>query len=152
MFNSWDFRLPRLPIAQWLIIALIAIALSVVLHEVQDLKQQIRQANYSAVVSNLRAALIERWVETQVLPRQGAADDVSGLNPMRLLKQLPDNYLGELNVAPSDAEDIWFFNTKQNCLVYVEASGQQILHPLVRGSVTKGMLGGWDIAPTLHTK
>ncbi|HEY3300018.1 MAG TPA: hypothetical protein VGJ90_04525 [Methylophilaceae bacterium] len=152
MFNSWDFRLPRLPIAQWLIIALIAIALSVVMHEVQDLKQQIRQANYSAVVSNLRAALIERWVETQVLPRQGVAEEISGLNPMRLLKQLPDNYLGELNAAPSDAEDIWFFNTKQNCLVYVEASGQQILHPLVKGSVTKGMLGGWDIAPTLHTK
>lgn len=152
MFNSWDFRLPRLPIAQWLIIALIAITLSVVMHEVQDLKQQIRQANYSAVVSNLRAALIERWVETQVLPRQGVAEGISGLNPMRLIKQLPDNYLGELNAAPSDAEDIWFFNTKQNCLVYVEASGQQILHPLIKGSVTKGMLGGWDIAPMLHTK
>lgn len=148
MVNGWDFRLPRLPMTQWLIIALVTITLGVAIHEVQDLKQQIRQANYSAVVSNLRAALIERWVATQVLPRQGVTQDLSRINPMRLLKQLPDNYLGELDETPSDAEDVWLFNTKQNCLVYVDVRGKQILHPLVKGSVAIGMLGGWDINPT----
>jgi hypothetical protein len=133
-------------------IALAAITLSVAMHEIQDLKQQIRQANYSAVVSNLRAALIDRWVETQVLPRQVGTGDLSGLNPMRLLKQLPDNYLGELNETPSDAEDVWLFNTKQNCLVYVDVSGKQILHPLEKGSVKIGMLGGLNINPTQNTR
>lgn len=122
------------------------------MYEVQDLKQQIRQANYAAIVSNLRAALIERWVETQVLPQQRAEDDVIAPNPMRLLKQLPENYLGELNATPNDAEDVWFFNTKQNCLVYVDVRGEKILHPLVKGSVVQGMLGGWDLAPTQHAK
>jgi len=152
MLKNGDFRLPRLPMSQWLMIALVAITLGVAMHVVQDLKQQIRQANYSAVVSNLRAALIERWVETQVLPRQDAAGDLSGLNPMRLLRQLPDNYLGELKEMPSDAEDVWFFSTKQYCLVYVDISGKQLLHPLVKGSVAIGMLGGWDIKPTQNTR
>jgi hypothetical protein len=152
MLKNWNFRLPRLPMTHWIMMALAAITLSVAMHEVQDLKQQIRQANYSAVVSNLRAALIERWVETQVLPRHGGTGDLSGLNPMRLLKQLPENYLGELNETPSDAEDIWLFNTKQNCLVYVDISGKQILHPLVKGSVTIGMLGGGDINPTQNRR
>lgn len=151
MAKDLDSRLSRSHVAQCLIIALIVTALGIGINEVRDLKQQIRQANYNAVVSNIRAALLERWVETQVLPQQGVAGEPSVLNPMRLLKQLPENYLGELAKTPSDAVDVWFFNTKQNCLVYVDVSGKQILHPLRKGNVAKGMLGGWDVAPAQLT-
>ncbi len=151
-----DFRLPSLPIVQWVMLALVLIAFTMVIYEVQDLKRQIRQANYLAVMSNLKAALIERWVETQLFPKSkpqlvGANAVIEYratlFNPMRLLKQVPENYLGALNKAPNNAKDVWFFNSKQNCLVYVNASGKPIPHPLVTGSLTRGMIGGLDIAP-----
>lgn len=142
-------------------IALVVIAFTTAIFEVQDLKRQIRQANYLAVMSSLRAALIERWVETQLFPKpKQQATGANGVieyratlfNPMRLLKQVPENYLGALNKAPNNAKDVWFFNSKQNCLVYVNASGKPIPHPLVTGSVTRGMIGGLDIAPSPRNK
>jgi hypothetical protein len=147
-FRLPRLNLPRLNTVQWLTVALIAIAVLAFVNEVRDLQYQIRQAKYATVVSNIRAALIEHWVDRQVLPQQYVANGNTAIsNPMQLLKQVPENYLGALNQTPDNARDIWFFDTQQHCLVYVDVEGKPHLHPLVSGNASRGMLGGWDLAP-----
>jgi hypothetical protein len=63
--------------------------------------------------------LAESWVHRSVnnQPMDNAA--LQDSNPILLMAEKPENYIGELSEAPNNKKDIWYFDTKKKLLIYV---------------------------------
>ena len=130
-------------------LALIWAAILILASELASLRKQIQLATHKAVVSEMRAALIEVWVARHLHTSSSEMQAQAGGNPIRLLAQPPEGYLGEFNVAPDDMENAWFFNTHTQCLVYVFKKDEQLAYRLKSTSglpaAAVGMIGGLDL-------
>lgn len=139
----------RLSKSTWLMLALIWAAILIVASELASLRKQIQLASHKAVVSEMRAALIEVWVARHLRTSSSEMQALAGDNPIRLLPEPPEGYLGEFNVAPEDMENVWFFNTHTQCLVYVFDENEQLAYKLKSTAglpaAAVGMIGGLDL-------
>lgn len=133
----------------WWILALMWVAIWIVASELASLRKQIQLASHSAVVSEMRAALIEVWVARHLHTSPSSMHALTGDNPIRLLSEPPESYLGEFNVAPEDVKNAWFFNLHTQCLVYVFDENEQQAYKLRSTAglpaASRGMIGGLDL-------
>lgn len=110
-------------------------------HEWIALRNEIEQANHKAEVNNIRTDMTEAWVHRQIAHKNVEAKKLVNTNPVRLMQTPPLHYIGELKQWPKKRA-VWFYDKRQQCLVYLFQSGESIEYRL---KVEIGMLSGLNI-------
>lgn len=128
----------------YFVVLLGALGLLALLRETLQLQQEIQQATHAAVVSAMRAELMESWVRLQV-----ASSSLEPGNPVRWLRHAPQAYLGEFRQPPPQVQTAWFYDLSQDCLVYVFAGGEKAAYRLKTtaglSGAARGVIGGVDL-------
>lgn len=77
--------------------------------------------------SRLRSALSSELTHYMLTRQFENIENLHGVNPMSLLDEPPDNYLGERRVLDLTAlpDGVWFFDTSRNVLVYTISNVDQ---------------------------
>jgi hypothetical protein len=80
----------------------------------------------------------------------GIRADLDGVNPMRLMLKVPLHYLGEYDSPPEEFRDVWFFDIRKRCLVYIFENGEFAAYRLVKKSemtnLKGSVIGDWRLA------
>lgn len=134
---------------RWCMAAILVIVSMIVTYEFSSLRHEIWYATHAAQVNEIRAKLIEIWVAHHVSPNALAPSDLVGANPIRLMSEPLQGYVGEFNHPPKALKNAWFFNLKTHCLVHVLGGHEQIGYRLevIAGMPEAGigMVGGIDL-------
>lgn len=132
-------------------VSIIGILASVMLYSLNRTQKQIEAAMLDTEVTNLRWELRAEWAHRNVTGRSLASREIDNANPMRLLSERPQNYLGEHAGVPQYAQSIWYFDTSDKRLVYVFSDGRQARYRLANtaslGRASPGAIGGMDLVP-----
>lgn len=118
------------------VILLIAILASVLLGALEKIQAQFEEAAVQSEISALRVELLDVLSHQQLV---GGALPKSN-NPVRWVHREPANYLGEMTKAP-DARGVWYFDSHDDCLVYLFRHGGRIKLRLVRGEESRQIAG-----------
>lgn len=114
--NNHGFTLLEMVI----VIVLISFLGLIVLDRVWKYRVYAEEAVVTATVGNIRSAL---GLEVAKLAVRGKARDIAKLNntnPMELMAQKPDNYLGEFDSFNKINETgVWYFDTTDRSLNYI---------------------------------
>ena len=132
-------------------IAVIAILASILLFSLNRAQSQVEVVMMEADLSNMRWGLRELWAHRNAIGQALADSEIDNANPLRLLGDHPNNYSGEYAETPSDAQSIWYFDTKAQRLVYVFSDGRQLRYRLTHTTklnrASLGAVGGIDLVP-----
>ena len=103
-----------------IVIILISILGLIILNRVWKYRVYAEEAVVTATVGNIRSAL---GLEVAQLAVRGNAHKISRLentNPMELMAQKPDNYLGEFsNSSKINQTGVWYFDKNEKTLNYI---------------------------------
>lgn len=103
-----------------IVIVLISILGLIILDRVWKFRIYAEEAAVTATIGNIRSAL---GLEVAALAVRGKTGNIASLqntNPMKLLAQTPNNYLGEINnITEADDKGAWYFNNNDHSLNYV---------------------------------
>jgi hypothetical protein len=81
-------------------------------------------------LNNLRLSLAEYWVDESLKNQSIKSEVLKNGNPMLLIAERPENYIGEFSEAPSNKKEVWYFDTKKKQLIYVFNDGRQARYRL----------------------
>lgn len=102
------------------VIVLIGFLGLIILDRVWKFRVYAEEAAVTATIGNIRSAL---GLEVATLAVRGKIKNIANLtntNPMKLLAQTPNNYLGEItNISQVEDKGIWYFNNNDHTLNYV---------------------------------
>lgn len=103
-----------------IVIVLIGFLGLIILDRVWKFRVYAEEAAVTSIVGNIRSAL---GLEVANLAVRGKIKNIANLentNPMNLLAQTPNNYLGEIkNISQSKDKGVWYFNKYDNTLNYI---------------------------------
>ena len=105
-----------------IVIVLISVLLAVAIDRLLAMKAMAERGALEQVVGTIRSGITIRLAELMV--RNKDAMSLAGTNPMLLLSERPQNYLGEL-FAPNPASlptGNWYFDTRDGVLSYLVES------------------------------
>ncbi len=74
-------------------------------------------------LNSFRLSLAEAWVHKSVNNQSIDSTALQNSNPVLLMAEKPENYIGELSGAPSTKKEIWYFDTTKKQLIYVFNDG-----------------------------
>jgi len=102
------------------VICLIAVLFTVAANRLWQLQVAAEQAALDTMLGNLRSALGMKVAMLVVKGDTTGLRALQGSNPMTLMAQTPDSYLGERTAADpaSIARGSWYFHTGSKMLVY----------------------------------
>ena len=106
------------------VIVLIGVLMAVAIDRLLVMKAQAESRAMEQVVGSIRSAITIRIVSLFVRGRSPDVADLAGSNPMLLLAEAPQNYLGEL-FGPDPATlaaGNWYFDARERVLVYLVES------------------------------
>lgn len=113
------------------IIGVLALILMGALERVRD---EIEEATMQTEVAAIRIELLD-WLAH----REAVGGKLpESRNPIRWIARQPEGYLGELEEAPSD-RGVWYYDLKQQMLVYRFRSGRDARFRLVVGAEAAGV-------------
>jgi hypothetical protein len=123
------------------LLVLILCALAwLLLHALQEIREQYEAATMQVEVSVLRNELLDRLAH-----HQAVGDRLpDSRNPVVWAGYKPENYLGELDNATTE-RNVWYFDTRRQELAYRYRSGREARFRLAGGTAateTQGVLGG----------
>ena len=102
------------------VIVLIGFLGLIILDRVWKFRVYAEEAAVTSIVGNIRSAI---GLEVARLAVKGKARNIAYLkntNPMKLLAQKPNNYLGEVtDISQLDDKGVWYFNDHEHTLNYV---------------------------------
>jgi prepilin-type N-terminal cleavage/methylation domain-containing protein len=107
-----------------IVIVLISVLLVVAIDRLLAMKAMAERGAVEQVVGTIRSGLGIRLAELAVRNKLSQASSLAGTNPMRVLSERPQNYLGEL-FAPNPAAlppGNWYFDTRDGVLCYLVES------------------------------
>lgn len=115
-----------------IVVVLIGLLLAVAVDRLLLMKAQAERGVMDQVLGSMRSGLTIRMAE---LIAKGRADEIAqlaGSNPVRMLSQPPDNYLGELfGPRPSALQPgHWYFDTRERALYYLVEGADYFESPL----------------------
>lgn len=129
-------------------VSIIAILAWILLTSLNSMQKQIESVILDTDVTNLRWELRAAWAHRNVTGQPAGISELEGANPMRLLAELPQNYIGEYAQTP-DATAVWYFDTHGKRLVYIFRDGHQARLKLAStanlGEAPRGSIGGVDL-------
>ena len=103
-----------------IVIVLIGFLGLIILDRVWKFRVYAEEAAVTSIVGNIRSAL---GLEVANLAVRGKIKNIANLentNPMNLLAQTPNNYLGEINnITQTKDKGVWYFNKYDNTLNYI---------------------------------
>jgi prepilin-type N-terminal cleavage/methylation domain-containing protein len=104
-----------------IVIVIISVLLVLAISRLLALQVDAERVTMQTVVGTLRSAIGIKVAEDIVKMDIADLRSYQGANPMKLLAQLPPNYLGELDGAdPASLEDgNWYFDKRAGMLVYL---------------------------------
>jgi hypothetical protein len=111
---------------------LIGVLLAVAIDRLLLMKAQAERAAMEQVLGSMRSGLTIRMAELIAKGRANELATLAGGNPVRMLAQAPDNYLGEL-FGPRPAAlqaGTWYFDTRERALYYLVESAEYFESPL----------------------
>jgi len=92
----------------------------IILDRVWKFRVYAEEAAVAATIGNIRSAL---GLEVAKLAVRGKLKNIAKLkntNPMKLLAQVPHNYLGEIqNITKAKDKGVWYFNNNDLTLTYI---------------------------------
>ena len=106
------------------VIVLISVLLAIAIERLLIIKAQAERTAKEQVLGNLRSATTSRLAEMAVRSKLADIGGLARSNPMKLLAERPQNYLGEL-FGP-DASSLeggnWYFDSRAGVLCYLVES------------------------------
>ena len=118
--NASGFSLLELVI----VIVLISVLLAVAIDRLLAMKAMAERSAVDQVVGTIRSGITIRLAELAMRNKLSDATSLAGANPMLVLSERPQNYLGEL-FAPNPASlppGNWYFDTRDGVLCYLVES------------------------------
>lgn len=107
-----------------IVIVLISVLLVVAIDRLLAIKAMAERTAVEQVIGTLRSALLIRFAELAARNRLAEAPSLAGANPMLLLSERPQSYVGELS-APNPADippGHWYFDSRERVLCYLVES------------------------------
>ena len=114
-----------------IVIVLIGVLLAVAIERLLVIKARAELTAMEQVVGNIRSGVTIRVAELMVKGRAAEVARMAGSNPMLVLAERPQNYLGEL-FAPEPASlapGNWYFDSRDGVLCYLVAVVAILYHP-----------------------
>ena len=112
----------------WITVAIIAVLAGVLLNRLGSSQVQVEDAAMQLEIATLRSELLEGQAHREVF---GGALPASR-NQVDWTGRAPANYLGALDVVPVTG-GVWYFDTRNDALVYRYRSGREARFRLVGG-------------------
>jgi hypothetical protein len=100
------------------------------LHSLNDAQAEIEKVILDTELNNLRLGISEALVHKSVANIPLNTNALIDSNPMLLIAEKPNNYIGERNQAPQDSRAVWYFDTHKKRLIYVFKDGRQAPYKL----------------------
>ena len=116
-----------------IVIAMLGLLL---MNALERVREDFEEAAVQSEAAALRVELMDRLAHHQAVGGKLPESP----NPLRWVERKPAGYLGELDAAP-DARGVWYFDLRQEELVYRYRSGRQARFRLVRGAEAAGVRG-----------
>lgn len=130
-------------------LTVIAILATLLLSYLNKAQNNIEKVIVETELNNLRLSLAEHWVDKSLKNQSIDSEALKNSNPMLLVAEKPENYIGELSKAPSSEREIWYFNTTKKQLIYVFNDGSQTRYKLSssadQAKASLLALGGLDL-------
>ncbi len=103
-----------------IVIVLIGFLGLIILDRVWKFRIYAEEAAVTSIVGNIRSALGLEFANLAVHGKIKNIANLKNTNPMKLLAQTPNNYLGEIkNISQSKDKGVWYFNKHDNTLNYI---------------------------------
>ena len=101
------------------VIVVISILGLFALDRIWSLRIAAEQATVRQIVGNIKSALGLEVAKLALAGKMSTVAQLNKTNPIPLLAQAPNNYLGEKNVNGQITEPgVWYFDKKQKALIY----------------------------------
>lgn len=104
-----------------IVIVLISVLLAVAIDRLLLMKAQAERGAMEQVLGNIRSGITIRLAELAIRNKLSQSASLVGTNPMLVLSEKPQNYLGELFGAnPASLEPgNWYFDSRDGVLCYL---------------------------------
>jgi len=98
-----------------------SILFAAALSRYQDFPGEAERANFTAVLAQLKTGVNLQMILALTSNERTLLDELEGSNPMDLMLETPNNYVGALSVIDETQlpRRIWYFNTNSGELVYL---------------------------------
>jgi type II secretory pathway pseudopilin PulG len=130
-------------------LTVIGILATLLLNYLNKAQNDIEKVIVETQLNSLRLSLAEHWVDKSLKNQSINSETLINSNPMLLLAERPDNYIGEFYKAPSNKKAVWYFDTAKKQLIYVFNDGHQARYGLssTAGQAKASLLsvGGLDL-------
>lgn len=130
-------------------LTIIGILATLLLGYLNKAQKDIEKVIVDTELNSLRLSLAEHWVDKSLKNQSIDSEALKDSNPMLLIAERPENYIGEFSETPSDGKEVWYFNTKKKQLIYVFNDGRQARYRLssTTGQAKASLLtvGGLDL-------
>ena len=111
-------------------LTVIAILATLLLGYLNKAQNDIEKVILETELNSLRLSLAEHWVDKSLKNQSIDSGSLKNSNPMLLIAERPENYIGEFSKAPSDRKEVWYFDTTKKQLIYVFNDGHQARYRL----------------------
>ena len=112
------------------ILSVIAILATWFLQRINDVQADIEKVILETELSNLRLGITEVLVKKSIANQSFDLTGLTDSNPMLLIAEKPNNYIGERAQSPKSEHAAWYFDTQKKCLIYVFKDGRQAAYKL----------------------
>lgn len=140
--NTWRFKFAISAI-------LIAFMIGVTLRKLTDFGVTLEKENVYGQIKNFNLGLTEAWVSRNIAHKNTNISAFENTNPMLLISDVPNNYIGELNERPKNEKSVWFYNKETKRLTYILNNGELMEYTLTKKSMTSNKTniptGGLDL-------
>lgn len=103
----------------------IAILTTLLLGYLNKAQNEIEKVIVETELNNIRLSLAEAYVDRSIKNQRVNSKNLNDSNPMLLIAENPENYIGEYFEVPSHAKEVWYFDVTKKRLIYVFSDGQQ---------------------------
>ncbi len=130
-------------------LTVIGILATLLLGYLNKVQHDIERLIVETELNSFRLSLAEAWVHKSISNQSIDSATLQNSNPMLLMADKPENYIGELSGAPSTKKEIWYFDTTKKQLIYVFNDGNLARYSLSKtaGQAKASLLtvGGLDL-------
>lgn len=114
-----------------LVVLIISIMGLIAIDRLLNYRIDAERAMIQTVIGNIRSGLGMEIAERVAKDEIGTINNLEHTNPMELLAQPPNNYIGEIdNESEVNKDGVWYFDTTESALVYRVRFGDYFKTPL----------------------
>lgn len=113
-------------------VIVIALLMGIVLDQFSNLQLGLEKEKVHTQVQYFRIGLTEAWLSRNIEHKSTNISAFENTNPMLLIAEIPDNYIGEFAQTPQNSHAVWFYNTQLKQFIYILNNGELLLYKLAK--------------------